>query len=872
MDEINFKGSIKVKSSVERIDKYDYVRKWFRTIFVEGDIMEFGYFQDGLVPHQEFHTYTDKLLTKQFLDVMHDWNNSGYNIYVSPAPRKKICDDEETSGRKNVKECRWLFVDIDKGKLPWSIIPKKQLLTAIKCKVQEMNVPYPSLVTYTGHGYHLLWKLDKPTTPELWQTIEDNLVYTLQGDKKTRETCKVLRVPGFLNVKTKPFFKCKFEELHPENVYTIDQMAKHLKFAPKDWTKSKKKQASSSYSKDRPTWIEDEANYQKVISTKEPSIGANGEVFVKAADPEHEDSYRTSLNIFTGQWYDHGHELSGCENVDYRGGGIIKYLSLLKYKTHTGETIKKIITEMTERYGQRFIKWLKATSGEYKKKRCYSVVYPAKTAKKILEKYFTVPEGEPEAGMVAFFYHDGGMYYSVNHRTYTRAIGGYLNDLLWHELDQSWTKKKDDLVPFPCSQIIVDNVIKAIKGLRNLRTLVVMNGSYKSDEDIGNIFWINKRPGLMPAKDCMVCKNKIINYRTLETAELTLNMFSLSPLNVNYNEKLDPPKRCDAFLNDNFENEEQKNEVLKRDAYLCLPTYLENIPAFFVMKGKTRSGKGTNIAFLREILGRFNHKETSVYAFGEKYGLESLIGILVGFMSDSENNSAIKSSQSLAFERLKKVSSGIDEVEIRLVGGKWITVKMALKIVLATTGMIEFPSSVAEFIARMQITVYKKQYSWDKFKCPASLDPDENCLKDMIAEKDAYFTHRIIKQGLKLLLKEGFKTTEEAKQNMQDIKDESNPFEDFFQQCFKPKEGEIVAGSTVLAVCVEWMKHTKRMQKWKYDELTFQKIARGIRRSLDMETDKDHTTKITYVINQELTPFAHQLLTPGVDSSGIPTG
>ncbi|GAG54214.1 unnamed protein product, partial [marine sediment metagenome] len=377
-----------------------------------------------------------------------------------------------------------------------------------------------------------------------------------------------------------------------------------------------------------------------------------------------------------------------------------------------------------------------------------------------------------------FFYFDGRFYYGYK-KTWIPAKDGYLNSLIWYELSKSWTKtSKDKIIPFPVTQTIVTNVIKAAIGIRDLRYIIIENGSYERNEELGSIIWINKRPSLPDAKDLLVCKNKIVNYRNLNVYDKTLNLFCITTLNVNYDTSLDEPVRCDKFLKDNFENQPQINEVLKRDAYLCCPDYIPNTLALFMMKGRTGSGKGTNIAFLREILGRDNHTETSLFALGDRFGLEPLLGVAVGFISDIEDDSVMKNAQGLAFERMKKISSGIDYIEVRLVGGHFVSVKMPLKLVLAAPVMVRFSKSVGEFVRRLQITDYKKQYSLDKDKCPNALDPDENCLRDMIAEKDAYFTHRIIKQGLKMLLTDGFKSTEEAKKNMQEIKDEGNPFID----------------------------------------------------------------------------------------------
>jgi hypothetical protein len=857
--EINLQGSVFAKSRVEQIDE-DYIAKYFKIIFEEGDLKEFGLFQDQLVPRQIF---LQEEIDKKFIDRLHYWNKTGYNIYCSPAPRIKIPEKGEKSGILNVKLCRWFFADFDRDKMPWSDIPKKQLLNAIKFKLQQFHFPDANIIISTGHGYHLYWKIAEPLTREEWQPIENRLVYTLGADWKTRESNKVLRVPGFKNTKSKPFIKCRFEEASRENAYTLEEITRNLKKEIPDGHSNKKVNVDD-FSKDRPTWIEDELKRLNLVNQKEPKISASGEVLVRAADPEHAYSYRTDMNIYTGRWFDHGHsQHPELAHKEFEGGSAVKYFTLIRHKKYTLSARGETKDDLVERYTQRFLDWLAKIVEIYAKdKEIYSTEYPEKTALKILKKYFVVPEGKPEAGMLAFYYFDGSFYYGHNGR-YIKAKRDYLNSLIWYELKDSLTpsKKKDAApIPFPTNQRIVDNIIKAIIGLRDLRYIIVKNGSYKRDKEIGNVFWINNRPDLPAAEDLMVVQNMIIDYRTLKTYDLTLNLFCVSPLNVNYDESLPQPDRCIQFLEDNFENEDQINEILKRDAYLCLPSYLEGRPAFFIMKGKTGSGKGTNIDFLREILGRSNYEESSLYALGEKYGLEKLVGILVAFISDLEDDSLHKAEKGLAMERIKRMSSGIDYVDVRLVGGKWITIKLPTKLVFATTILPTFPKSVSEFVRRLQITVYKKQYSMDKVRYPNALDPDDNCLEDMKKEKDAYFTHYIIKKGLKMLLEDGFKQTKEYTDNVQEIIEDSNPYEDFVYECTADGAGERIMNDTLLAVCKRWGEVTGRLKKWEIEELTFARITKQIRRDVSIETAKDKITKKTYVIGKKLTDYAKSLL------------
>lgn len=165
-------------------------------------------------------------------------NDSGVTIYFGVNPRKE-------SGSKDaagVITCRNIFVDIDAHESPMTEEEFRSILAASK-------LPYPSVIVFSGHGYHCYWKLNL-VQPTEWMAAQKMLLRAFNGqdymsqpkasDKADRtiiDLPRIMRLPGFKNWRDpeNPVV-CKVLEINP-NVYIPSQFITSVEVSPVDRAK-----------------------------------------------------------------------------------------------------------------------------------------------------------------------------------------------------------------------------------------------------------------------------------------------------------------------------------------------------------------------------------------------------------------------------------------------------------------------------------------------------------------------------------------------------------------------------------------------------------------------------------------------------------
>lgn len=127
------------------------------------------------------------------------------NVYIGIYERKKKGDGTA----ENCTMTNAIFLDFD-----------DMGLDEIKFRIDMNNIPQPSMIVNSGHGYHVYWLLDKPRGHEV-KPIMDKLTDLLGADSVATDTARILRVPDTMNVKDDPV-PCKLVELN-DNRATVKQ-------------------------------------------------------------------------------------------------------------------------------------------------------------------------------------------------------------------------------------------------------------------------------------------------------------------------------------------------------------------------------------------------------------------------------------------------------------------------------------------------------------------------------------------------------------------------------------------------------------------------------------------------------------------------
>ncbi len=135
---------------------------------------------------------------------------------------------------ENIRQFRALFQDIDCNKLGFE---KAETVYMIWMLYYDGKVPKPTMVTDSGQGVHLYWRIENAPYGALntWQELQDYIYYQLKhlgADRKSTDGARVLRLPGTINSKNEA--NCEVLYIDNELEYSMyDLREQYLNYKPK---------------------------------------------------------------------------------------------------------------------------------------------------------------------------------------------------------------------------------------------------------------------------------------------------------------------------------------------------------------------------------------------------------------------------------------------------------------------------------------------------------------------------------------------------------------------------------------------------------------------------------------------------------------
>lgn len=130
-------------------------------------------------------------------------NLKGYNLYFGVNPRKHVGGTK----KEDVVLARCLFADFDDKDDPL-IRPGDGCgrYEFVLNRIIDAELPEPSLVVSSGGGIHTYWRMDESITDaHAFKTAQKQIIHLLHSDNSVNDFPRIMRLPGFLNVKTKPY-------------------------------------------------------------------------------------------------------------------------------------------------------------------------------------------------------------------------------------------------------------------------------------------------------------------------------------------------------------------------------------------------------------------------------------------------------------------------------------------------------------------------------------------------------------------------------------------------------------------------------------------------------------------------------------------
>jgi hypothetical protein len=136
-------------------------------------------------------------------------NASGGNLFAGANARTAV-------GRKgdvNVAQCRTLFADFDHA----TIDHAEQACAAV-------GMPTATLTNDSGHGIHKYWRLSIAITPVAFREWQKDLAAMVGSDNTVHNPERVMRLPGFWNLKREPAASCRVIDCDPRRVYPLEDL------------------------------------------------------------------------------------------------------------------------------------------------------------------------------------------------------------------------------------------------------------------------------------------------------------------------------------------------------------------------------------------------------------------------------------------------------------------------------------------------------------------------------------------------------------------------------------------------------------------------------------------------------------------------
>jgi P4 family phage/plasmid primase-like protien len=197
-----------------------------------------------------------------------------------------------------------------------------------------------------------------------------------------------------------------------------------------------------------------------------------------------------------------------------------------------------------------------------------------------------------------------------------------------------------------------------------------------------------------PMPEKVVLENGILDvYRWLADPRVALepptaDLFTFNVVPFNY----DPAARCPvlhAFLNSVWpgdENADQRREFQKMLGYMLIGD--NRYQKLFLIRGATRSGKGTIQSIIRMLVGGPNIGAPTLSSLAQPFGLAALEGKSVALIGEMNEQHAVR-IDTLAVDRIKAIVGG-DEIAINRKNRDEVYRKMPVKFVIACNRLPQF--------------------------------------------------------------------------------------------------------------------------------------------------------------------------------------
>jgi putative DNA primase/helicase len=265
---------------------------------------------------------------------------------------------------------------------------------------------------------------------------------------------------------------------------------------------------------------------------------------------------------------------------------------------------------------------------------------------------------------------------------------------LWRFLDTA------DGGAFDPNKKVVDNVMDALRGL-----------ALKERHAFEPPCWLDPKPGDPPASEILACRNGLLHLPTGELLPLTPRFFTCNGLTFDYDPKAPEPVVFLSFLDQLWEHDPEQIPLLQ-EVVGCLLTPDTSMQKFFLILGPPRSGKGTIVRLLTQLVGKRNTCSPTLESVGTRFGLETALGKTLATVSDMRLGKRTD-KQGIVANILRITGEDDVDVERKHIGGAW-TGKLAIRIVICSNQLPPLPDVSGALVARLVALTLERSFLNDE--------------------------------------------------------------------------------------------------------------------------------------------------------------
>jgi hypothetical protein len=201
------------------MDTFRTYQTFIRTLFAKDDVIAFAFINPNGGNVEHAFRSASSAETREFYDELTKLNET-YNVYAGMNPFKaELAGQKSGRTKSNVAEVKRVYVDADEN--------GQQAVDRI---LESGKVPTPTVVLESSPGkFQLIWNTSG-LTQETAEPLMRAMAEEFQTDKAVAEVARVLRIPGFRNLKYRDSPEVKLVSIDQSAKY--DQSAFHVEFKP----------------------------------------------------------------------------------------------------------------------------------------------------------------------------------------------------------------------------------------------------------------------------------------------------------------------------------------------------------------------------------------------------------------------------------------------------------------------------------------------------------------------------------------------------------------------------------------------------------------------------------------------------------------